>query len=122
MKKDMKDFKKSKAGNGKKKFLMELWKRRIVEEKGVSETAAEQIALRVKALAEYMQYGHAIIAYYKQDGTFQLVTATLIPYLRAFRHPFDIQHVHGSFVYWNIEAEGWRTFQIENFLEWKEIV
>lgn len=61
--------------------LTEVWKRRIVVEKGYPETIAERIANRVKALADYMQYGHAIIAFYKQNGNFQLVTGTLISYL-----------------------------------------
>ena len=58
--------------------LTEVWKRRIVSEKGYSETIAERIAEKVKSLANYMQYGHAIIAYYRQNGNFQLVTGTLI--------------------------------------------
>ena len=46
--------------------LTEVWKKRIVSEKGYSETIAERIAEKVKSLADYMQYGHAIIAYYRQ--------------------------------------------------------
>lgn len=102
--------------------LTEAWKKRIVAEKGCTKEVAERIALRVKELAEHMQYGHAIIAYYKQDGTFQLAAGTLISYPREFGRPYDVQHVHGAFVYWSIDEEGWRTFQIENFLEWKAIV
>ena len=49
-----------------KDLLTEVWKRRIVSEKGYSETIAERIAEKVKSLANYMQYGHAIIAYYRQ--------------------------------------------------------
>ena len=118
----MKRLKRLIAGNGKSKILIESWKKRIVREKGYSETTAERIAQRVKDLAEHLQYGHAVIAFYKQDGTFQMVTATLVPYFREFHHPFDIQKIQGAFVYWNVEADGWRTFQIENFLEWKTIV
>lgn len=102
--------------------LMEKWKKRIVEEKGCPESAAEKMALKVKSLAEHMQYGHAIIAYHKQDGTFQLVTGTLISYHTEFKHSYDIKQVHSAFVYWCMEEEGWRTFQIENFLGWKAIV
>ena len=51
--------------------LTEVWKKRIVSEKGYSETIAERIAEKVKSLADYMQYGHAIIAYYRQNGSLQ---------------------------------------------------
>jgi len=40
-----------------KDLLTEVWKRRIVSEKGYSETIAERIAEKVKSLANYMQYG-----------------------------------------------------------------
>ena len=36
--------------------LTEVWKRRIVSEKGYSETIAERIAEKVKSLADHMQY------------------------------------------------------------------
>lgn len=47
-----------------------VWKRRIVSEKGFSEKSAERIAQRCVELIERMQYGNAMIAFYKQDGTF----------------------------------------------------
>ena len=99
-----------------------VWKRRIVSEKGYSETIAERIAEKVKSLAEHMQYGHAIIAYYRQNGNFQLVTGTLISYNRDFHHSYDMTQVHSTFIIWCMEEKGWRTFQIENFLDWKPIV
>lgn len=104
------------------KGLTEKWKKRIVNEKGYSENAAMCIARKLRKLAEYMQYGYAIIAYYKRDGTFQLVTATLTSYSREFNQPYNIFQVHGAFVYWNVESGGWRTFQIENFLDWKPMI
>ena len=57
-----------------KDLLTEVWKRRIVSEKGYSETIAERIAEKVKSLANYMQYGHAIIAYYRQNGNFLFIS------------------------------------------------
>ena len=30
--------------------------------------------------------------------------------------------VHSTFIFWCMEEKGWRTFQIENFLDWKPIV
>ena len=50
----------------------EVWKRRMITEKGISEKCAEQIAQKVIKLTERMQYGHAMIAFHKQDGTFCL--------------------------------------------------
>ena len=112
--------------------LTEVWKKRIVSEKGYSETIAERIAEKVKSLADYMQYGHAIIAYYRQNGSFQLVTGTLISYSKDFHHSYDMKQkaetvpemkqVHSTFIFWCMEEKGWRTFQIENFLDWKPIV
>lgn len=115
-------LKSSKTKNETKNQFLEEWKKRITEEKGCTENTAEHIALRVKALAEYMLYGHAVIAFYKQDGTFQLVTGTLINYSREFHHSFNIQQIHSAFVFWCVEAGAWRTFQIENLLDWKEFV
>ena len=102
--------------------LTNLWKRRMMTEKGYPEKKAEQIAQRLKSLVAYLKSDYALIAYFKQDGTFQLVRGTLIPYAKEFRHSFDITKVHSTFVYWDIETESWRTFQIENFLDWKTFI
>lgn len=118
----MRKSKTSKFRSDKQVPCTEVWKRRIKAEKGYSDAIVERIAGRLESLAKYMQYGHAIIAYHKQDGTFQLATGTLISYPREFKHPYNMQDVHSAFIYWSMEAEGWRTFQIENFLEWKPIV
>ena len=52
------------------------WKKRIVFEKGYTESCAEWMAERLEALLDHMQYGHATIAYRKQNGSFQLVKAS----------------------------------------------
>ncbi|CDD38633.1 uncharacterized protein BN669_01596 [Bacteroides fragilis CAG:47] len=54
------------------------WKKRIVFEKGYTEMCAEWMAERLEALTDHLQYGHAAIAYQKQNGDFRLVKATLI--------------------------------------------
>ncbi len=41
-------------------------------EKDYTEQCSEWMAERLEALIEYMQYGHAAVAYMKQDGTFKL--------------------------------------------------
>lgn len=48
--------------------------------KGLHRTVLEWMAERLEALIEYMQYGHAAVAYMKQDGTFKLVKGTLVGY------------------------------------------
>ena len=112
----------AKSKSEKKKDATEVWKKRIMRVKDLSETEAKHKAEREKALAEHMLYAHAVIAYYKRNGSFQLVTGTLINYEKEFGHPFNIQEIHAAFTYWDEDAQGWRTFQIENFLEWKPIV
>ena len=48
-------------------------------EKNYTETCATWMARRIESLIDHMQYGHALIAYHKQDGTFRLAKATLLP-------------------------------------------
>ncbi len=54
--------------------LRNLWKIRIMLEKNYTETCATWMARRIESLIDHMQYGHALIAYHKQDGTFRLAT------------------------------------------------
>lgn len=101
--------------------MRNLWKIRIMLEKGYTEACAQWMAHRIEALIDHMQYGHAVIAYHKQDGTFKLVKATLLPYKADFRKEYDITKVTGAIVFWNVELQAWRTLQIENFLEWRPV-
>ena len=66
-------------------------------------------------------YGHALIAYHKQDGTFRLAKATLLPYKADFRRDYDITRVTSTIAFWDVELQAWKTFQLENFLEWSPI-
>ena len=63
----------------------------IVFEKGYTEQCAEWMAERLEALTDHLQYGHAAIAYQKQNGDFRLVKATLIYYETEF-HKSMIPH------------------------------
>lgn len=101
--------------------LKRKWKIRIMLEKEYTENTAQWMTERLESLIEYMQYGYALVAYYKQDGTFQFVKVTLIPYERYFHLKYDIQRIKGSVVYWDVELQAWRNFLLENFLEWKPI-
>lgn len=99
-----------------------LWKIRIMLERGYTENCAEWMAQRVEELVDYMQYGCALVAYHKQDGTFKMVKATLLPYRDTFRKEYDILKVTGTVVYWDIDLQAWRSFLLENFLEWRPVV
>lgn len=101
--------------------LRNLWKTRIMIEKEYTETCTTWMAERIEDLIDHMQYGYALIAYYKQDGTFKLVKATLIPYEAEFRRAYDIVRVTSTLVYWDVEQQAWRSFQLVNFLEWRPV-
>ena len=98
------------------------WKKRIVFEKGYTESCAEWMAERLEALIEYMQYGHAAVAYMKQDGTFKLVKGTLVGYEKDFGKQYDPTEIKNTVVYRDVEQQKWMTFKIENFMEWRAIV
>lgn len=102
--------------------MRKKWKIRILLEKGYTENAAEWMAGRIESLVDYMQYGYALIAYFKQDGTFQFVKATLLPYENAFHREYDMRRIEACIVYWDVELEAWRSFQLENFMEWRPII
>ncbi len=101
--------------------LRNLWKTRIMLEKAYTETCADWMAKRIEDLIDHMQYGYALIAYYKQDGTFKLVKATLIPYETGFHRKYEIVRVTSTLIFWDVEQQAWRSFQLVNFLEWRPI-
>lgn len=114
-------MKKKKRPASQSESLRLKWKRRIIFEKGYTEPCAEWMTKRVEELLDYMQYGHAAIAYRKQDGSFRMVKATLIYYEAEFHKKYDPMAVESAVVYWNVEEQRWTTFQIENFMEWRPI-
>ena len=59
--------------------LVEKWKKRFILEKGYSEELSEWLARSLAKLIDHMQYGHVLVAFYKQDATVQLAKATLLP-------------------------------------------
>lgn len=114
-------MKKSAKNDSLHEALRKLWKIRIMLEKGYTQTCAEWMAERIESLIDHMQYGHALIAFYKQDGTFKLVKATLIHYENEFHRNYEITRVTGTIIFWDVEQQAWRNFQLENFLEWRPI-
>lgn len=95
---------------------------RIIQEKGYTEACAQWMVERLEELIEHMLYGHAAIAYKKQNGEFRLAMGTLIYYERTFGRIARIENIKGAIVYWDVDAQGWRSLQAENFLEWRPIV
>lgn len=100
----------------------EVWKRRIMNEKGISEKCADRIVQKSIELTEHMQYEHVMIAFHKLDGTFCMEKGTLVGYEIFFHRTYHITNKQRYIVYWNVEQHGWRRFMIENLLEWKAIV
>ena len=94
--------------------LRNLWKIRIMLEKNYTETCATWMTRRIESLIDHMQYGHALIAYHKQDGTFRLAKATLLPYKADFRRDYDITRVTSTISLnyeWNFGASfGWKPY------------
>ena len=99
-----------------------VWKKRIVSEKGFSEKYAERIVQKCIELIERMQYGNAMIAFYKQDGTFCMEQGTLKGNKKVFHREYQNTPRQESIVYWSTEQHAWRRFMIGNLLEWKAIV
>lgn len=102
--------------------VKELWKKRIMESTTLSVTSAQWMTQRIESLLDYMQYGYALIAYRKQDGSLYMGRGTLHFYEQDFRRKHDITDIKAHVVYWDAEQQGWRTFLIENFLEWKPLI
>ena len=115
-------MRKTKTAVLKSEKMKNKWVRHIVYEKELCETSARWMAQRMETLLDYMQYGNALVAYYKQDGTFCLVRASLRHYEADFRRPFEPESVRSTLVYKDVDRQQWCTFRIENFLEWKPIV
>lgn len=115
-------MKKQKRNASLDEALRKKWAIRIMLEKEYTKSAAQWMTDRLENLIDYMLYGYALIAYYKQDGTFKFVKATLLPYESHFHQRYDIQRIEGHVVYWDVDIQAWRNFQLENFLEWRPVV
>lgn len=104
-----------------KRSLQQKWADEIIREKGYSILRASCMSRRIEQLIKHIQCGHAVIAYYRQDGTFKLAKATLLPYKKSFRREFCLNYIHHIFLYWDVEEQAWRTFRLSNFLEWRPV-
>ena len=93
-----------------------------MENTTLSLESVQWMAQRINSLLEYMQYGYALIAYRKQDGSFYMGKGTLVSYESDFKKKHDMTSIKAHVAYWDAEQQGWRTFLIENFMEWRPIV
>ena len=93
-----------------------------MQEKDYTENCAGWMVERIESLIDHMQYGCALIAYHKQDGTFKLVKGTLVGYEKDFGKQYDPMEIKNTVVYRDVEQQRWMTFKIENFMEWRAIV
>ena len=94
----------------------------IIKRKVDSNLHLHRLQGGVEALFDHMLCGHALIAYRKQNGEFRLVKATLVHYRGDFHKEFDPGKIDGAVVHWDVEQQGWITFQVENFLEWRLVI
>ncbi|WP_300702686.1 SH3 beta-barrel fold-containing protein [Bacteroides sp.] len=102
--------------------IKKLWEKRVLENTELKPETARWMAQRIELLLDYMQYGYALIAYSKQDGSFYMGRGTLRYYEQDFHRKHNIVDIKAHVAYWDAEQQGWRTFQVENFLEWRPIV
>ena len=101
--------------------MAEKWKKRLMFEKGYSEECAEYMAQRLIDLIDHMQYGYALIAFHKQGTIFKMVKATLMPYESFFHRFYEMERIESTIVYWDVESQAWRSFQLENLLDWSPV-
>ena len=47
-----------------------------------------------------------------------MVKATLIPYESFFHRFYEMERIESTVVYWDVESQAWRSFQLENLLDW----
>ena len=88
----------------------------IRQSNGMSRHDALVTAHRIGKLIRQMHHGNVCFRYTKQDGTIRRATGTLIGYEHSFRRPYTPKP-ENTFVYYDIDAKGWRTFHAENFLD-----
>ena len=89
--------------------------------KGVFQECAEYMAQRLINLIDHMQYGYALIAFHKQGTIFKMVKATLMPYESFFHRFYEMERIESTIVYWDVESQAWRSFQLENLLDWSPV-
>ena len=57
------------------------------------------------------------------DGTaHKFPTGIHVSYESDFKKKHDMTSIKAHVAYWDAEQQGWRTFLIENFMEWRPIV
>ena len=70
------------------------------------------IAHRIGGLIRKMHRENVKFCYTKQDGTVRHAVGTLTGYQHSFHRPYMPRPENTFVVYYDLEAKGWRTFQI----------
>lgn len=50
-----------------------------------------------------------------------MVKATLMPYESFFHRFYEMERIESTVVYWDVESQAWRSFQLENLLDWSPV-
>lgn len=74
------------------------------------------LAHQIGKLIRLMHHRDVSFSYTKQDGTVRHATGTLTGYEHSFHRPYTPRPENTFVVYFDREANGWRTFHAENFL------
>lgn len=89
-------------------------------EKGYSEECAEYMAQRLidslTTCSMAMPYCLSQTRHNLQNGE-----ATLIPYESFFHRFYEMERIESTVVYWDVESQAWRSFQLENLLDWSPV-
>lgn len=83
---------------------------------GTNRRDALLMAHQITTLIRQMHQGNVSFWYTKQDGTLRHAIGTLIGYEHCFHQPYMPRPENTFVVYYDVEAQGWRTFHAENFI------
>ena len=101
--------------------IRNLWKIRIMLEKNYTENCATWMAKRIESLIDTCNTDMRSLPIIGRTEHSDSSGQTLLPYKNMFRQDYDIARVTTTIAYWDIEQQAWRTFQLENFLEWSPV-
>lgn len=88
----------------------------IRQNNGMSRHASLILAHQIGKLIRLMHRQDVNFSYTKQDGTVRHATGTLTGYEHSFHRPYVPRPENTFVVYYDRQANGWRTFHAENFL------
>ena len=96
-----------------------MWCKQMKDNKGWNhDQCMDQVSLIIQVLQQMLR-GYAAISYLQKDGTPKLARGTLAYYEHFFNTPFQWVNQNGTIPFWDGDAKVWRTFQVENLLDWR---